>query len=239
MNSYDPSLVEFLFVLRSSRIHLKTAISFFVRYQLFPCANGLRITQEHREMQASPRVDVDEAPNADLLFVTELVDVHDSIMLLNSDDHLGFYTETLLISKSDEASEQRVLLSRSPVSSCVHLKSTFFRCENRNFFELCERVDPSALIQSQICCLASKCELCWKFNVTPLSRLTRGGVLFVSQHEHVSRISFVLCPSLCRLHVCTQQFTDHQHRLTCLLRRRLDQHTFGFACVQNMVRTPV
>ena len=40
-------------------------------------------------MQASPRVDVDEAPYAsnapgtDLLFMTELQDAHDSIELLN------------------------------------------------------------------------------------------------------------------------------------------------------------
>ena len=48
-------------------------------------------------MQASPRVDVDEAPYApgtDLLYVTELEDAHDSIKLLKSDDNLEFfYTE--------------------------------------------------------------------------------------------------------------------------------------------------
>ena len=85
-------------------------------------------------MQASPRVDVDEAPSADLLYVTEMVDIHDSIKLLNSDDNLGFFTETLPLSKSDETSGQRkrscscgtCLPSRSPVSSRVDLKSTFF-----------------------------------------------------------------------------------------------------------------
>ena len=49
-------------------------------------------------MQASPRVDVDEAPYApgtDLLYVTELEDTHDLIKLLKSDDNLEFfYTET-------------------------------------------------------------------------------------------------------------------------------------------------
>ena len=61
-------------------------------------------------MQASPRVDVDEAPYApgtDLLCVTELEDAHDSIKLLKSDDNLEFfYTETLSLSDSDETSGQ-------------------------------------------------------------------------------------------------------------------------------------
>ena len=53
-------------------------------------------------MQASPRVDVDEAPygsnapGTDLLYVTELEDAHDSIELLKSDDNLEFFcTKTL------------------------------------------------------------------------------------------------------------------------------------------------
>ena len=55
------------------------------------------------------------------------------------------------------------------------------------------------------------------------------------QHEHISRVSF-LCVSLCvYLHACTQQFTDHQHRLTCSHRRRLDQTAFGFAFVKTCV----
>ena len=122
---------------------------------------------------------MDEAPNADLLYVTELVDVHDPIKLLNSDDHLGFYTETLPISKSEASGQRkrsclRGTCSAQSIASLIMrpFEIDFLRCENRNFFELCERVDLSALIQSQICCLASKCELCWKFNVTPLSRLT-------------------------------------------------------------------
>ena len=59
--------------------------------------NGLRITQESRKMQASPRVDVDEAPYAsnapgtDLLHVTDLEDAHDSIKLLKSDVNLEFF----------------------------------------------------------------------------------------------------------------------------------------------------
>ena len=43
-------------------------------------------------MQTSPRVDVDEVPGADLLHATELVDIHDSIKLLNSDDNPGLLT---------------------------------------------------------------------------------------------------------------------------------------------------
>ena len=125
-------------------------------------------------------MDVDEAPSADLLYVTELVDVHDSIKLLNSDDNLGFYTETLPTSKSDEASGQRKrsclrgTYSAQSIAGLImrQFEIDILRCENRNFFELCERVDPSTLIQSQLYCLAFKCELCWKFNVTPLSRLT-------------------------------------------------------------------
>ena len=60
--------------------------------------------------QASPRVDVDEAPYApgnDLLYVTELEDAHDSIKLLKSDDNLEFfYTETLPMPDSDGTSGQ-------------------------------------------------------------------------------------------------------------------------------------
>ena len=89
-------------------------------------------------MQASPRVDVDEAPYArgtDLLYVTELEDAHDSIKLLKSVDNLEFfYTETLPMPNSDETSGQRerrvcvtcFLLSRSPVSSRVSLRPAFF-----------------------------------------------------------------------------------------------------------------
>ena len=89
-------------------------------------------------MQASLRVDADEAPYApgtDLLCVTELEDAHDSIKLLKSDDYLAFfYTETLWMPDSDETSGQCerpvcvtcFLLSRSPVSSHVSLKPTFF-----------------------------------------------------------------------------------------------------------------
>ena len=90
-------------------------------------------------MQASPRLDVDEAPYAsnapgtDLLCVTE--DAHDSIELLNFDGNPGFFfTETLSISDSDKNSGQCkrlvcvtcFLLSRSPVSSRVSLRSIFF-----------------------------------------------------------------------------------------------------------------
>ena len=89
-------------------------------------------------MQASLRVDVDEAPYApgtDLLYVTELEDAHDSIELLKSDDNLEFfYAETVPTPDSDETSGQSerpvcvtcLLLSRFPVSSHVSLRPTFF-----------------------------------------------------------------------------------------------------------------
>ena len=54
----------------------------------------LGIAQESRKTQASPRVDVDEAPYApgnDLLYVTELEDAHDLIKLRKSDDNLEFF----------------------------------------------------------------------------------------------------------------------------------------------------
>ena len=94
-------------------------------------------------MQASPRVDVDEAPYApstDLLCVTELEDAHGSIKLMKSDDNLEFfYTETLPMPNSDETSGQRerpvcvtcFLLSRSPVSSRVSFKAGILRNENQ------------------------------------------------------------------------------------------------------------
>ena len=78
-------------------------------------------------MQASPRVDVDEAPYApgtDLLYVTELEDAHDSIKLLKSDDNLEFfYTETLPIQRERPVSVTYFLLSRS---SRVSLRPAFF-----------------------------------------------------------------------------------------------------------------
>ena len=83
-------------------------------------------------MQASPRVDVDEAPGADLLHATELVDIHDSIKLLNSGDNPGFYMETLPCSILMQLLENargvahvvRALLSRSPISPRVNSRST-------------------------------------------------------------------------------------------------------------------
>ena len=62
---------------------------FLVQFEL------LGIAQESRKKQASPQVDVDEAPYApgnDLLCVAELEDAHDPIKLLKSDDNLEFWT---------------------------------------------------------------------------------------------------------------------------------------------------
>ena len=139
VNIYDPTLIEFFWSCAAQP------------YQPFlECsncsslwnANGLRITEESRKMQTSPRMDVDEAPYAsnvpgtDLLNVTELEDAHDSIELLNSDDNPGsFYTEALPISDSDETSGQckksclRGTYSAQRIAGiimCQFLKSTFF-----------------------------------------------------------------------------------------------------------------
>ena len=104
-------------------------------------------------MQASPRVDVDEAPHArgtDLLCVTELEDAHDSIKLQKSDDNLEFfYTETLPTHNSDETSGQRerpvcatcFLLSRSPVSSRVSLRPAFFGTRIKDALSNAARID--------------------------------------------------------------------------------------------------
>ena len=87
-------------------------ISLFWMFQLFFLVQceWLGIGQESHKRQASPRVDVDEAPYApgnDLLYVTELEDAHDSIKLMKSDDNLEFFfIETLPMPDSDETSGQ-------------------------------------------------------------------------------------------------------------------------------------
>ena len=91
-------LVVFFVVLRSNRMHLNTAISVFLMFQLFTCTNGVRIVQQSWLTKTSPRADVDAAPGAELLYTTELVAIHDPIRCLNSDDNLGLYMETLPIS---------------------------------------------------------------------------------------------------------------------------------------------
>ena len=91
MSICDPSLVDFfLCPVQHSRI------SFFGMFQLFFLVQceWLGIAQESRKKQASPRVDVDEAPYApgnDLLYVTGHEDAHDSIKLMKSDDNLEFF----------------------------------------------------------------------------------------------------------------------------------------------------
>ena len=106
MNIRDPSLVDF-FVLCS------TAVSaFFLDVSMFLLVQRewLGIAQESRTTQASPRVDVDEAPYApgnDLLYVTELEDAHDLIKLRKTDDNLEFFfTETLPMPDSNGTSGQ-------------------------------------------------------------------------------------------------------------------------------------
>ena len=93
MNICDPSLVDF-----------------FCPVQHRHNANGWELLRSLVKKQASPRVDVDEAPCApgnDLLYVTELEDAHDPIKLLKSDDNLEFFfTETLPMPDSDGTSGQ-------------------------------------------------------------------------------------------------------------------------------------
>ena len=98
-------------------------------------------------MQASPRVDVDEAPYAsnapgtDLLHVTELEDAHDSEELLKSDDNPEFlYRETLPIFDSDETSGQckKTCLDDTYSAQLIagiityQFEVDLLRCEKRN-----------------------------------------------------------------------------------------------------------
>ena len=98
-------------------------------------------------MHASPQVVVDEAPyasnvpGADLLWVTELEDAHESIELLNSDDNPGFfYTEALPISDSDETpghckkSYLREAYSAQLIAGIImcQFEVDILQCENRN-----------------------------------------------------------------------------------------------------------
>ena len=123
---------------------------------------------------------MDEALGAELLCTAGLVAIHDPIKLLNFDDALGLYMETLSMSNSDAASGQRKRSCSRGTCSAQSIADLITRqienddpqCENWNFLELCKVVGSIALIQSQSCCLAPLCELCWSFNVTPLSILT-------------------------------------------------------------------
>ena len=95
MNIRDPSLVDFFLSCAAQPYQLFLDVSMFLLVQ----REWLGIAQESRTTQASPRVDVDEAPYApgnDLLYVTELEDAHDLIKLRKFNDNLEFFfTETL------------------------------------------------------------------------------------------------------------------------------------------------
>ena len=118
-----PSLIFFCPV-QHSRISLFLDVSMFLLVQ----RDWLGIAQESRTTQASPRVDVDEAPYApgnDLLSVTELEDAHDPIKLRNPTIILNSSSQKLcrcpiLMELLDSATRLvwmiRTLLNRSPVS---------------------------------------------------------------------------------------------------------------------------
>ena len=99
-------------------------------------------------MEASPRVDVDEAPYAsnasdtDLLHVTGLEDAHDSIESLNFDDNPEFllHRNSLSKSDSDETSGQckKTCLDDTYSAQLIagiitfQFEVDFLRCENGN-----------------------------------------------------------------------------------------------------------
>ena len=99
VNSRDPSIVEFCLAQQSNSPQ-RNPINFSA---CFSCSlvRMMRIVQESGLLQASPRLDVDEAPDAKLLLATEMMDFHDPIELLNSEDYLARYEETLPNSEAD------------------------------------------------------------------------------------------------------------------------------------------
>ena len=104
----------------------------------------MRIVQESRLTQTSPRVDVDEAPGAELLYTTELVATHDPIKLLIFDDNLGLHKETLPISSlrqildSERRSCPRGTYLAQPIAGLTsrQFEIHVLQCRKRNFPEL-------------------------------------------------------------------------------------------------------
>ena len=135
-------------------------------------------------MQASPRVDVDEAPYApgtDLLYVTELEDAHDLKLRL------------------------WILLNVRKISSVF---SSFSDLPNASSVGSLNHATLPICVRRSVVCISN-----------------------------TSTLREFPCVSLCVcLHACTQQFTDHQLRLTCLFRRRLDPTAFGLFCVAKHVQ---
>ena len=258
VNICDPSLVDFFCPVQHSRISF---FGCFICSSLYN-ANCWELLRSFVKCRLPPRVDVDEAPYAPgnyLLYVTELEDAHDPIKLLKSDDNLEFFiTETLPMPDSNGTSgqcnktcmddthsaqpiagiitcqfENEIPLVRKSSSRTQQCSASGWSWMNLRLLQslLDERYFQVFSLVSQICQTRALLEV-W---ITPLSRIAWGGVLFVSPTwAHFAR--FVPCVSLCVcLHACTQQFTDHQHRLTCMHRRRLDQTAFGFAFVKTCV----
>ena len=173
-------------------------------------------------MQASPRVDVDEAPyapGADLLYVTELEDAHDSIKLLKSDDNLEFlYTETLSLSDSDETSGQckktclddtylaqliagiitchfEVDLSslRKSKSRTQQYSASGWSWMNLRLCKAFERVKISSVFSSFPAC-QTRALLEVESRHSP--DLREEECCLYHQHEHISRVSFLVCLSV-------------------------------------------
>ena len=217
-------------------------------------------------MQASPRVDVDEAPYApgtDLLYVTELEDAHDSIKLLKFDDNLEFfYTETLPMPNSDETSGQRerpvcvtcFLLSRSPVSSRVSLRPAFFGTRIKDARSAMQResleMDESQALRGLLSVrkissvFSSFPDLPNASSVGSLNHATlpicvRRSVVCIPQHEHISRVSFLVCLSV---FACTPVHsnspTTSTDSLACFAGALTKQLSDSFVS-QNMCSAPV
>ena len=213
-------------------------------------------------MQASPRVYVDEAPYApgnDLLYVTELEDAHDSIKLLKSDDNLEFfYTETLSIFNSDETSGQCKKTCLYDTYS-AQLIAGIITCQFEDDLSSVRKSKSrtqwySAWMNLRLCKAFEREKITSVFSSFPdLPNASSVGSLNHATIPISVRRSVVcipnmstfralrsLCVSLCLLaRLYTAIHRPPAHRLTCMLRRRLDQTAFGFAFVQNMCRTRV
>ena len=172
LNSYDPSFVEFFCFAQQSNSS-NAAISNFLDVSAVPLCEWF---ENYSGVSLNAGFTTGERGRGSGLTCPcdRVVDIHDSIKLLNFVDDPGFYMETLpcpclmqlLENARGVAHVVRALLSRSPVSPRINLRSTFLSARIGNSFDSVKWI--FALIQNQNCCVTPKCELCWRFNVTPL-----------------------------------------------------------------------